>query len=119
MSIRILIIWLLALAFFTIGLYQVGGYDNALEQFLNSIGLPTWLKYLLGLTEIAGAFALVFGRKIHPRLPRLASLGLLLILLGAITVHVIFHPLIKAMPATVLFCLLIYSLWTAPQQAAK
>ena len=119
LSIRTLIIWLLALAFFTIGLYQIGGYDVPLEQFLTSIGLPKWLKFIIGAIEIAGASALLMGRSVHPILPRLASLGLMMLVLGAISVHVIFDPLIKAMPATILFGLLLYSLWTTPPQTAR
>ncbi|GJM03595.1 MAG: hypothetical protein DHS20C08_20960 [Rhodomicrobium sp.] len=119
MPIRVLIIWLLSLAFFSFGLYKISGYDIPLEAFFTSIGIPAWLTYIIGAAEIAGAASLIFGRIIHPLLPRLAMLGLLLLVLSAITLHVIYDPLIKALPASILFGLLIYSLWTAPNQSSQ
>ena len=111
MTIRPLIIWLVALAFVMFGLYKISGYDMSLEAFLGNFGLPAWLIHLIGAAEIAGAIGLAFGRRFHRHLPHLAALCLTLLMLGAIGLHLLADPLIKALPATVLLLLLAYLLF--------
>ncbi len=51
-------------------------------QFFNSIGLPTWLAYVVFFVELIGGLALLLGVK-----TRWVALGLLPILLGATWAH--------------------------------
>lgn len=51
-------------------------------QFFNSIGLPTWLAYVVFFSEMIGGIALLLGVK-----TRWVAIGLLPILLGATWAH--------------------------------
>ena len=73
------------------------------EQFVE-FGLANHFILIVGALEVLGAI----GLQITP-LERWASLGLLILMLGAIYQHLkVKHPLSKSAPAAVLFLLLLF-----------
>jgi putative oxidoreductase len=61
-----------------------GGGVAGTQQYLESLGLPGFLVYLMILAEVGGGLALIVGF-----LGRLGALGIALVLLGAVfTVHI-------------------------------
>ncbi|NUR93845.1 MAG: DoxX family protein [Kribbellaceae bacterium] len=68
---------LLAAAFVMAALPKLTG-DPAMIDLFDAIGAGQWLRYAIGILELAGAIGLLI-----PRLCGLAALGLTLLLVGA------------------------------------
>lgn len=98
--------WLLAVIFAFVGVVKLSGQPAMAGIFAN-FGLPLWFMYFIGASELAGALGLVFGAKVHAKLPGLAACGLIIIMLGAAAMHIIHDPITMAIPTVVLFVLLI------------
>ncbi len=84
-STRNIIAWilqvLLALASVFSGYNKLAHISTIIQQFGN-IGLPAWFAYFIGGAEVLGGIGLLL-----PRTVRLAALGLLIILAGALVMH--------------------------------
>lgn len=65
--------------FFAHGLHKLQRGMGAVAEWFGSIGLPTWLAYLVKLAEVLGGMALLIGVAVRP-----ASLLLAVIMAGAI-----------------------------------
>jgi len=90
----------LTIAFALGGGAKVAGAKPLREQF-EEFGLPRWSMTAVGLLEIAGAIGLWI-----PALSFLASLGLLLLMVGAVGSHLkVKHSVSKVAPALVLLIL--------------
>ena len=90
-----------AIAFALAGTFKLLGTPE-LHQSFAAMGLPGWFGYFIGACELAGAIALVF----LPALRKLAAVGLLIIMAGAIYFHVAYE-VPSAVPAIILSLLLI------------
>lgn len=73
---------LVALQFIIGGLLKLTGSPEMVDMF-TSIGAGQWLRYLVGLLEVAGAVGLLI-----PRLSGLAALGLVGLLIGATATNI-------------------------------
>ena len=106
-SVRNIIAWilqaLLGLAFIGFGGY---GLLHATENTKNFVGmgLPGWFAYLIGASELLGGIGLLI-----PRTVRLAALGLIIIMIGAVVLHATKIPggLANGVPAIVFLVLLV------------
>lgn len=96
---------MLALAFGFAGFSKLSGNVMSVEMF-EHFGYPIFFMYFIGACELAGALGLVFGQIIDVRLPRLAAMGLLAIMLGAIVTHILYDPVQAMIPAAILSVLL-------------
>ncbi|MBR8661581.1 putative membrane protein YphA (DoxX/SURF4 family) [Brevibacillus aydinogluensis] len=67
------------LIFFAHGLQKLQKGLGVVAEWFGSVGLPTWLAYLVTLAELLGGMALVIGLAVRP-----ASLLLAVIMVGAI-----------------------------------
>ncbi|CAJ1003793.1 DoxX family protein [Brevibacillus aydinogluensis] len=67
------------LIFFAHGLQKLQKGLGVVAEWFGSVGLPTWLAYLVTLAEVLGGMALVIGLAVRP-----ASLLLAVIMVGAI-----------------------------------
>lgn len=76
-----IILWVLqivlAIQFILSGFLKLGG-SPAMVSMFTEIGAGQWLRYLVGVIEVAGAIGLLI-----PRLSGLAALALLCLLIGA------------------------------------
>lgn len=99
--------WLLALLFIFSGMVKLLGVEAEIELFVDHFGIPLWLMYVVGVGEVLGALGLLFGNKINPMLPKVATGGLILIMLGALYFHLTNDPLQMAIPAFVVLILLV------------
>ncbi len=97
---------LLALAFGFVGFLKLSTSPMEVAVFTH-FGYPLWFMYVIGTIELAGALGLVCGRLIDARLPRMAAIGLLIVMTGAIGSHLMFDPLSLMLPAVVLSALLL------------
>ena len=77
MGIRLLT-WLLAFIFIGAGIPKVLGLEQAVEGFTH-FGYSAWFRLFIGAAEIAGGIGLLI-----PSLTRMAAVGLLAIMAGAI-----------------------------------
>ena len=93
---------LLAFIMFAGGAAKLAGVPEALESF-SILGLPSWFGYFIGACEVAGAIGLF----ISP-LSALAAVGIALVMLGAISFHVMHTPLAEGIPALIAFSLAVY-----------
>ena len=100
-----ILVALLLLAFGSAGFLKLSANPMEVEMFAR-FGYPLWFMYVIGVAEITGALGLVCGQFIDARLPRFASLGLLAIMIGAITSHLMHDPLPMMLPAVILSMLL-------------
>ena len=85
--------------------YRGGNAQNLVEEF-KVYRLPKWAFYTVGALKVMAALALLVGIGFRP-LVFPASLLLVILMIGAIVMHVkVADPLKKAMPATMLllFC---------------
>lgn len=86
MTIRNIIAWilaiLLAVVFIKSGFDKLSDLDKTTGMF-GSMGLPGWMAALVGGAELLGGIGLLW-----PRTTRLAALGLIGIMIGAIVMHV-------------------------------
>ncbi len=89
----------LALILLMAGGAKLAGIEE-MHQSFSALGLPGWFGYFIGFCEIAGAIGLF----INP-LSALAAAGISIIMLGAIYFHVMYTPMVNAIPAMVLLAL--------------
>ena len=77
---------------------------DATMGMFGSMGLPGWLGALIGAAEVLGGIGLLI-----PRTTRLAALGLIIIMAGAVFMHATKIPggIAKGVPALVLLGLLV------------
>jgi uncharacterized membrane protein YphA (DoxX/SURF4 family) len=84
-SVRNIIAWvlqvLLGMLFIKAGFDKLSAIDKTVGM-LGGLGLPGWFAYLIGGAELLGGIGLLV-----PRTVRLAALGLILIMLGAVFMH--------------------------------
>ena len=110
-STRNIIAWvlqaLLAAAFIMSGFNKLRHLNDTVKMF-GSMGMPGWLAYLIGGAEVLGGIGLLL-----PRTVRLAALGLLVIMLGAVVMHITTIPggIRQGVPALVLLALLAVVVW--------
>ncbi|OUJ72317.1 DoxX family protein [Hymenobacter crusticola] len=110
-STRNIIAWilqgLLALAFIASGFKKLSDLPATVGMF-GSMGLPGALAYVVGAAELLGGIGLLV-----PRFTRLAAIGLIIIMVGAVIMHATKIPggLAGGMPALVLLALLALVLW--------
>lgn len=72
-----------------------------------NFGYATWFMYFIGAAELLGALGIAFGGRINDKLPKLATIGLMIIMAGAIGSHLVFgDPITSAIPAAVFLVLL-------------
>ncbi len=93
----------LAALFAAAGASKLAGLPMHVENFARW-GYPGWFMYVTGAVELAGAAALV--------LPRVSSLGAVLLgctMIGAVITHLVDGEGPAALPAAVLFVLLVLS----------
>ena len=110
-STRNIIAWvlqgLLGLAFIASGVKKFTDLPGTVSMF-SSIGLPGILAYLIAGAEVLGGIGLLI-----PRFTRLAAMGLLVVMLGAVMMHATKIPggIANGVPAIVLLLLLSAVLW--------
>lgn len=73
----------LAVGFVMAALPKLTG-DPAMVELFDAVGVGQWLRYVVGVLEIAGAIGLLV-----PRLCGLAALGLSLLLIGASLTNIV------------------------------
>lgn len=106
-SVRNIIAWilqaLLAAAFIMSGFMKLKDLDKTVGMF-GSMGMPAVVAYLVAGGELLGGIGLLI-----PRTVRLAALGLIIIMIGAVVVHATKIPdfIPKGLPALVLLVLLV------------
>ena len=104
------IYWILsvvaALLFGFAGFSKVSANPMMVQSF-SHFGYAIWFMYFIGAAEIVGALGLVFGHLIDVRLSRVAVIGLLIIMVGAIASHLMYDPLPAMIPAVVLSLMLL------------
>ena len=105
-SVRNIIAWilqvLLAAAFIMSGFNKLNNASETVKMF-GSMGLPAWFAYFTGGAELLGGIGLLIPRTVRP-----AALGLMLIMAGAVVMHIVKIPggIAKGIPALVLLALL-------------
>lgn len=110
-STRNVIAWvlqvLLGLAFIASGFNKFSHLPATVNMF-SSMGLPGALAYVVGGAELLGGIGLLV-----PRLTRLAAMGLIIIMIGAVVMHATKIPggLAGGVPALALLVLLAGVLW--------
>lgn len=110
-STRNIIAWvlqgLLGLAFIASGVKKFTDLPSTVGMF-GSIGLPGALAYAIAGAEVLGGIGLLL-----PRFTRLAAMGLLVVMLGAVVMHATKIPggIANGVPAIVLLLLLVAVLW--------
>lgn len=93
--------WLLQVlgfaVFILMGIGKLAGWEDFAHTF-EEIGAGQWLRYLVGVAEVAGAVGLLI-----PRLAGLAASGLTLVVVGAAVTHlVILHDSGWALPVVLI-----------------
>lgn len=82
--------------------YRGKGAGNMTEEFA-AYGLPKWFMYLVGAGKIIIALAMILGFWM-PALVYPASALLVLLMLGAISMHIkVKDPFIRTVPALLMF----------------
>ena len=110
-STRNIIAWilqgLLALAFVASGIKKFTDLPGTVGMF-SGLGLPGVLAYVVAGAEVLGGIGLLI-----PRFVRLAAMGLIIIMVGALIMHATKIPggLANGVPALVLLVLLLVVLW--------
>jgi len=94
------------------GTSKVLGVEQMAQSFTN-YHLPLWFMTFIGACEIAGAIGLLIRR-----LSALAALGLAIIMLGAISIHLMYDAPPMAAPAAVLLVLMGFVAWQRRPGAA-
>lgn len=111
----------LVLFFIAPGVMKLIGNPALVEVFVR-FGYPLWFMYFIGAAEVAGALGIAFGGYINKRLPQLAVLGLIILMIGAVGSHIMAgDPITAAVPAVinlVLLALYMHILKKRPTQAA-
>jgi putative oxidoreductase len=98
---------LLGLAFIASGVKKFIDLPGTVSMF-SSIGLPGALAYVVAGAEVLGGIGLLV-----PRFTRLAAMGLVIVMVGAVSMHAAKIPggLANGVPALVLLALLAVVLW--------
>jgi putative oxidoreductase len=97
---------LLVLLFIGPAMMKLTANPMIVTSFEN-FGYTPWFMYFIGTAELLGALGIAFGSFVHKKLPLLAVLGLMIIMIGAVGSHITFgDPITAAIPATVFFILL-------------
>lgn len=118
-STRNIIAWvlqvLLGLFFIFAGFNKLRDLPATIGMFGN-LGLPSVLAYVVGGAELLGGIGLLV-----PRLTRLAAMGLLIIMMGAVFMHITKIPggLAGGLPALACLVLLAVLLWLRWPVSAK
>jgi putative oxidoreductase len=111
---RTIAYWILAglpALVFLFGSYlKLTGAQFEIDAFKN-FGYSLSFMYFIGVCELLGALGLLLGQVIDKRLPRLASVCLLMLLVGILYTHAIHPPLLASIPAIVLTSMLGAFLW--------
>lgn len=95
---------LLAVGFILFGTMKLTG-NEMLDQTFTALGYSTGFMYFLGICEVLGAIGLLVGYW-RPKLAILASVGLVLLLAGAVFSHLkAGQGMGETMPASVLLIL--------------
>jgi hypothetical protein len=82
-----------------------GGAARSLEEEFVAYGLPGWAFYLVGALKLGIAVVLLLGLWIPSLVPPAAA-GLVLLMLGAVAMHLkVGDPLIKSLPALLMLAL--------------
>ncbi|MBF9236526.1 DoxX family protein [Hymenobacter sp. BT683] len=106
-SVRNIIAWilqvLLGLFFIKAGFDKLQGLEGTMKNF-SGMGFPGWFGGLIGAAELLGGIGLLI-----PRTVRLAALGLIVIMIGAVVMHATKIPggLAGGIPALVALVLLV------------
>lgn len=93
---------LLAAAFILAGFMKVSGQPAMVESFTH-FGLPDWFRVTIGVLEMLGGVLLAI-----PALTGMAAFGLSIVMVGAVSCHLLFDPLTAAIPAFIFFLILTY-----------
>jgi putative oxidoreductase len=93
---------LMALAFLGAGFAKASGNDAMVQSFY-AFDLPDWFRITIGIIEMIGGVLLLI-----PALSGMSSLGLSIIMIGAIFSHSMYDPITAAIPAFVFFIILTY-----------
>lgn len=110
-STRNIIAWvlqgLLGLAFIASGVKKFADITGTVGMF-SGMGLPGALAYVIAGAEVLGGIGLLV-----PRFTRLAAMGLLVVMLGAVMMHATKIPggIANGVPAIALLLLLAVVLW--------
>jgi uncharacterized membrane protein YphA (DoxX/SURF4 family) len=107
-KVRTIVAWvlqvLLFLAIAPAGLAKIFG-DQAMVDMFADIGAGQWMRYLVGICEVAGGVGLLI-----PKVRALAALGLLLLLIGATITNLFVidaNPLLSTILAVVAAVILV------------
>ena len=98
-KLQIVLTVLLTLAFLGSGITKLAGMEQARVGF-ESWGYPIFLMYLIGICEVAGAAGMWLRRFSYA-----AKICFILLMLGAVSTHLIFDTFMDAIPAIVLLVL--------------
>ncbi|MFO6424098.1 DoxX family protein [Motilimonas sp. KMU-193] len=93
---------LTSFAFAGAGVMKLIGTPELHASFA-AMKLPVWFGYFIGASELAGALAIW-----HQRLASYAAAGLAIIMLGAVYFHLVYTPVVAAIPAVVLLAFASY-----------
>ncbi len=92
----------LALMFIGAGFSKVTASEEMVQAF-SLFGLPDWFRIAVGCIEIIGGILLIL-----PFMTGCAAFGLSIIMIGAVSCHVMFTPLSQGIPAMTMIMLLSY-----------
>ncbi len=93
---------ILASMFIGAGASKVGNTQEMVQVF-SSFGLPVWFMYLIGCIEIIGGLMLLV-----PALTGFSAFGLTIIMVGALSCHLMFTPISQGIPAIIALGMLAY-----------
>ena len=80
------------------------GKAKTLREEFEVYGLPVWFMYLVGTLKVAAALGLLFGFWM-PMLIPIASSGLMILMIGAILMHIkVRDKVVTYLPALLMFC---------------
>ena len=100
------IIWILtilvAMMFIGAGFAKVLASEEMVQAFA-LFGLPSWFRVAIGSIEIVGGILLLV-----PSMTGSAAFGLITIMIGAISCHIMFTPLSEGIPALLTLGILIF-----------
>ena len=84
-----------------------GGNTSSIKEEFSAYGLPTWFMYAVGMIKVLSATGLIVGIWI-PVLTVPSAIVLLVMMMGALTMHVKIHDTFKqTAPALGMFVLLV------------
>lgn len=92
----------LALMFIGTGFAKITASEEMVQAFV-LFGLPDWFRLAIGCIEIVAGVLLII-----PSVTGSAAFGLSIIMVGAISCHTIFTPLLQGIPAFLAFAALCY-----------